>query len=223
MTVAGQSFSASVIFPSGVTSFTTKAGRVVTPDASGAVTIDYSELPDFIAAGFIPATLSEEMADVGELEAAMIAAQLAIGTLQTNAGVDEAAIVALQAAAPSALMAKAMSGDLVFVVSPATVNRAATGAAWQRTVTISLKTAAGAVHTWFNKAIATGVSIGDDSTAGTASIPSTTLTFVNGVATVVVSGDAQAWLAAETDTLTVAAAVILGVTVPGVTSVQTFT
>lgn len=117
---------------------------------------------------------------------------------------------------------KAMAGDMVFVVSPATVTTAALATAWTRTVRVELQTAAGEVHEWFDKAIATGVSIADTSTAGTATIPSTTLTFVNGVATVVVSGDAQAWLAAETDTLTVAQATILGYTVASKTSVETF-
>jgi hypothetical protein len=120
-------------------------------------------------------------------------------------------------------VAAAMSGDMVFVASPATVNKAHTSSAWTRTVTISLKDAAGDIQTWFNKAIASGVAVSDDSSAGTATIPSTTLTFVNGVATVVVSGDAQAWLAGEHDTLTIAAATIMGYTVAGVTSVETFT
>jgi hypothetical protein len=120
-------------------------------------------------------------------------------------------------------VAAAMSGDMLFVVSPATVNTPARSSAWTRTVTISLEDAAGNIQTWFNKAIAAGVSIGDDSGAGTASITSTTLTFVNGVATVVISGDAQAWQAGQHDTLTIAAVVIMGYTVPQVTSVETFT
>lgn len=120
-------------------------------------------------------------------------------------------------------LASAMAGDLVFVVSPATLVSKPTSSAWTRTVTITLQNAAGYVHKWFNKAIATGVSIADTSTSGTASIPSTTLTFIEGVATVVISGDAQAWLNAETDTLTIAAATILGYTVASKTSVETFT
>lgn len=119
------------------------------------------------------------------------------------------------------LMAKAMEGDMAFSVSPATVDRAATSAAWTRTVKIKLVDALGRTHTWFNKAIATGVSIGDTSSAGTATIPSTTLTFVDGEATVVVSGSAAAWVAAETNTLTVAQATILGYTVASKTSVET--
>lgn len=118
---------------------------------------------------------------------------------------------------------KAMAGDLIFVVTPATLTSAPITGAWTRTVVVELKTASGEVHEWFNKAITTGVSIGDTSTAGTATIPSTTLTFVNGRASVVVTGSAHAWLNAETDTLTVAQATILGYTVASKTSVETFT
>lgn len=117
---------------------------------------------------------------------------------------------------------KALSGDMVFVVKPATISTPATSAAWTRDVVIELKTAAGQIHTWFNKAITTGVSIADTSTAGTATIPSTTLTFVKGRATVTISGNANNWLATENDTLTIAAATILGYTVASKTSVETF-
>ena len=118
---------------------------------------------------------------------------------------------------------KAMSGDIVWVVSPATVAPAPTAAAWTRTVNIELQTAAGEVHEWFTDAITSGVSIADTSTAGTASIPATTLTITNGKGSVVVSGDEAAWLDTETDTLTVAEATILGTTVAAKTSVETFT
>lgn len=122
-----------------------------------------------------------------------------------------------------ALRDKAMAGDMLWVVTPATVAPAPTSAAWTRSVVVELQTAAGEVHTWFNDAIATGVSIADTSTAGTATIPSTTLTIVNGRAVIVVSGDAADWLDTETDTLTVAEATILGYTVAAKTSVETFT
>lgn len=121
-----------------------------------------------------------------------------------------------------ALRDKALAGDLVFVVTPATLSTPATSAVWSRTVVVELQTADGDVHTWYDKAITSGVSIADTSTAGTATIPSTTLTFAKGRATVVVSGNAQAWLATQTDTLTVAQATILGYTVAAKTSVETF-
>jgi hypothetical protein len=81
---------------------------------------------------------------------------------------------------------KALSGDIVWVCNPATATPAPTSAAWTRDVIITLETAAGEVHTWFDDAITTGVSIADTSTAGTASILSTTLTVVNGKVTVTV-------------------------------------
>jgi hypothetical protein len=122
-----------------------------------------------------------------------------------------------------ALRDDALAGDMLFVVSPATVTPAPTSAIWTRTVIVELQNANGEVHHWFNKAITSGVSIANTSSAGTATIPATTLTFVDGKATVVVSGDAESWLNSETDTLTVAEATILGYTIAAKTSVETFT
>ena len=119
--------------------------------------------------------------------------------------------------------AKAMSGDMVLVISPETVAPAPTSSGWTRTVTIELQDADGNLHMWFNKAIANGVSIADTSSAGTASIPSTTLTFEGGKSSVKISGDAADWLDSETDTLTVNDIDIVGYTVTGGTSVETFT
>lgn len=118
---------------------------------------------------------------------------------------------------------KAMSGDMVWVVDPATTTKAPTAAAWTRNVYVELQTAAGEKHTWFSKAITTGVSIADTSALGTATIPSTTLTVSNGRARVVVSGSAAAWLDTETNTLTIAQATILGNTVAAKASVETIT
>jgi hypothetical protein len=117
----------------------------------------------------------------------------------------------------------ASAGDMLFVVTPATLVSVPLSTAWTRTVIIELQDAEGNVHQWFNKAITTGVAIADASTAGTATIPSTTLTFEDGQASVVVSGDAEDWLNTETDTLTVAEATILGYTIAAKTSVETFT
>jgi len=122
-----------------------------------------------------------------------------------------------------ALRDKALSGDIVMVIDPETVAPVPTAAAWTRNVKISLQTAAGEVHNWLDHAYATTASIANDSTAGTATIPSTTLTLVNGEATIVVSGDAAAWLDTETDTLTIGNITVLGYTVTGGTSVETFT
>lgn len=121
------------------------------------------------------------------------------------------------------LYAKAMSGDIVMTIAPATVTPVPTAAAWTRTVTVSLDTAAGERHSWLNDTYATTASIADTSTAGTASIVSTTLTIVNGYAEIVVSGDTADWLNTETDTLTIANITILGYTIVAGTSVETFT
>lgn len=91
-------------------------------------------------------------------------------------------------------LADGMSGDMVFVLTPSTVEAVPTATAWTRSVQIELQNAAGDRQTWFKKAITSGVSIADSSSAGTATITTTTLTFVDGVATVVVSGDEAAWL-----------------------------
>lgn len=119
------------------------------------------------------------------------------------------------------VMAKAMCGDMVLAIAPATADLEATAEAWQQNVTLTLKTAGGAVHSWFNGTIAAKASAGDTSTAGTAAVGSADLTFVNGVATVVLSGDAAAWLADETATLTIANLTIMGYTVAGGTCVVT--
>jgi hypothetical protein len=117
----------------------------------------------------------------------------------------------------------AMSGDIVMTIAPATVAPIPTAVAWTRNVLVQLETADGRVHTWLNDTYATTASIADTSVAGTASIASTTLTIVNGKAIIVVSGDAAAWLDTETDTLTIGNITVLGVTVTGKTSVETFT
>lgn len=122
-----------------------------------------------------------------------------------------------------ALIAKAMSGDLVFVVTPATDTPVPTDAAWEQDIVVELQTAAGEVHKWFDKTITTGIAASDTSSAGTASMTSTTLTFSEGRATATLEGDEADWLNTETATATIAAATILGYTVAEKTCVLTFT
>ena len=119
------------------------------------------------------------------------------------------------------LMGKAFSGDMVWVCTPSVYSAVATAAAWTKDFYVELQTAAGEVHTWFNDVIASGVAISDDS-SGTATIPSTTLTIVNGAATITVSGNTATWAAGERVTLTVAAATIMGYTVAAKTGILTF-
>ena len=121
------------------------------------------------------------------------------------------------------LIGKAMSGDMVIVIDPETSTPAPTSSAFTTDVRISVQTAGGDVHKWLNEAYTTTLSIADTSTAGTASIASTTLTLVDGEAVVTVSGDAADWLDTETWTLTVGNITVMGYTVTGGTSVATFT
>lgn len=116
----------------------------------------------------------------------------------------------------------AASGDLVWVCTPSTVAPAPTAAAWTRDVTITLETAAGDIHTWYDADITSGISIADAG-GGTASITDTTLEMRNGKAVVTVSGTEATWANSETDTLTVEAATIMGASVAEKTSVETFT
>lgn len=126
----------------------------------------------------------------------------------------------------STVIGSAFNSDLVISITPATVNKSATSSAWTRTVEIAVTNTAGMIHTWLNGTYNAKLSITDTSTAGTASIVSTNLVLANGHANIVVSGNAAAWLAGETDTLTIATfdVTIAGATVPvtGGTSVQTF-
>ena len=121
-----------------------------------------------------------------------------------------------------ALRDKAMAGDIVFVITPATVAPVPTSVAWERDVAIEIQDASGNVHTWLSQDYATSLTIADTSTAGTATITSTTLSIDEGRAVVMVSGDAVDWLATETDTLTVGDITVMGYTVTGGTSVETF-
>lgn len=122
-----------------------------------------------------------------------------------------------------ALMAKALSGDMVLVVTPATGAPAPTNAAWIQDFYVELQTAAGEVHSWFNKAVTSGHSIADDSAGTATASPATTTTFVNGIAKITVSGNAAAWQNGETVTLTVAQLDVLGYTLAQKTGVLTFT
>jgi hypothetical protein len=121
------------------------------------------------------------------------------------------------------MFVKALNNDISMSISPATVAPEPTAAAWTRSVQVKIVDSAGNTHTWVNSAYTTTVSIADTSTAGTASIASTTLTLVNGVANITVSGDEADWLDTETDTLTIGNITLAGITVTGGTSVETFT
>lgn len=57
----------------------------------------------------------------------------------------------------STIRDKAMSGDMVIAITPATVAASATASAWTRNVLVSVETAAGDVHSWLNHAYTTKV------------------------------------------------------------------
>ena len=113
----------------------------------------------------------------------------------------------------------ALSGDYSLGIVPATKDLPTTSNAWKQEVVITLKNANGVIHSWYSGQLS--VSIADTSSAGTATIASTTPDFINGVARVIISGDANAWVAGETITLTVDDLILQGKTVTGGTAVIT--
>ena len=107
---------------------------------------------------------------------------------------------------------KAHSGDMAFACSPVPSIIAAGTAAWSKQVTLQLATADGEVHKWFQGQVT--LSAADTSSAGTASIsPTGAQNMVDGQLPVTLSGNAAAWVAGETVTITVAATTVLGYTV----------
>lgn len=120
-----------------------------------------------------------------------------------------------------ALQEKALAGDIVMVIDPETAGTSATTEDFTRNVVISIETAAGEIHEWVNASFATTLAIAEVTAGdGVASIVSTTLTLVEGKATVVVSGTGT-WAADDTNTLTVSNITLGGVTVTAGTSVDT--
>lgn len=93
-------------------------------------------------------------------------------------------------------------GDVqpVFLI-PSNDTIPATTEAWTYDVLIQLVDDGGDACEYINNDIT--VSIADTSTAGTASITDTTPAMTEGAVTVQISGDAAAWVAAETVTLTI--------------------
>lgn len=127
-----------------------------------------------------------------------------------------------------ARLERALSGDLVLVCSPATkassaaaVTTAIAGAGFTRTVTVSLKNAAGDVHDWYDGTFAIAVS---ESTAGNGVSAivggGSTVTLVDGVGSVDIAYTGN-WAAADTQTLTVTGGTKLGYTISNKTSVDT--
>ena len=119
------------------------------------------------------------------------------------------------------ILASSMAGKLTMSISPATTTRPATAAAWTRKVLVTIVDDKGRLCDWLTADYASKVAIADDSTLGTASIASTTLSIVDGKAEITISGTAAAWVAAETNTLTLSNITLMGYTITGGTSVET--
>ena len=127
------------------------------------------------------------------------------------------------------LMAKAMSGDMKFSLSQTTAAPTVaecTAAAQVYNIVISLTTAAGEVHSWYNGKVLLAIAY-DDST-GVASIDPAAgeRAMTNGVLEVEVTMSKAAWTANKTATLTVsdlatAGTGILGFVVADATFVAT--
>lgn len=125
---------------------------------------------------------------------------------------------------------KAMSGDIVLVVSPAAlgssaaaVNAAIAGAdaKFSRDIVIELQAANGDVHSWFDGTLAiadTEVTAGSGTVSIAGSI--TVATLVNGRAVVTLEY-IGAWAAADTATLTVTGGTILGYNIANKSSTDT--
>ena len=116
---------------------------------------------------------------------------------------------------------KAMSGDIVLNVLRADVTPSPTSSVWTYTVKCSVETAAGEIHDWYSGEL--GAAAADTSTAGTAAVDDSTPSCVNGIATVVLSGDAATWADTETATCTFSSSDILGVNPSDAVFTVTFT
>lgn len=119
-----------------------------------------------------------------------------------------------------AIRDRAMSGDIAIEILTADVAPAPTSDVWSYTIKFQLVDSHGNVHNWYNGNIAAAA--GDTSTAGTASVDDATPAVVDGVGTVVLQGDAQDWLNAETATCTLNGTV-LGVSLANKVFTVTFT
>lgn len=129
-----------------------------------------------------------------------------------------------------AIMEKGLAGDLVLTCTPATPGSSAaavtaaiggSAAKFTRTVEVSLHTAAGDIHEWFNGTFAIGI---EEETVGngTAAIAdsATVVTLVNGVGTVTIEYIGT-WASGDTSALAVTGGTKLGYTVADKTSVDT--
>jgi hypothetical protein len=150
----------------------------------------------------------------------MIADQIAYNAARLVTDAEEAAVNATLETRRG-LIEDAMNGDMAIEITPADMDIGVATSGFTINTWVSLLNSSNSPHLWCNQSFATTASIATDSAAGGVTIPSTTLTFVNGVAPIVITADAADWLAEETITLTIADISILGFTVTGGTFVAT--
>jgi hypothetical protein len=112
-----------------------------------------------------------------------------------------------------------MKGDMLFVLTPATLTTPHSSLGAIRYVQFSLQDSNGNIAVWYDGNVT--VSIAKVSTAGTVTIPVTTLPLVQGQASVAITESATAWLAGDTTTLTVTAQTIDSIVCATKTSVET--
>lgn len=123
---------------------------------------------------------------------------------------------------------KAVQGDLKLVCTPATVAKTATSEAWDETVVITLTNNDGEVCQWYNGNIT--IAVGDTGTGTASIVPAAgAIQMTDGVATVVLSGDAGVdnWANLQTATLIVSptannAGIVQGSLIANATCVVTF-
>jgi hypothetical protein len=108
---------------------------------------------------------------------------------------------------PLNLLVKALGGDMVFKCTPATAAPSAAAAAEDDivyTVTVTLESAAGEVHSWYNGPVLLAIADTDDVGAATIDPAAGERNMTNGVLEVEVTLPKAAWTAGKTVTLTVA-------------------
>lgn len=108
---------------------------------------------------------------------------------------------------PLNLLVKALGGDMVFKCTPATAAPSAAAAAEDDiayTVTVTLESAAGEVHSWYNGPVLLAITDNDGTGTATISPAVGERNMTNGVLEVEVTLPKAAWTAASVVTLTVA-------------------
>ena len=111
------------------------------------------------------------------------------------------------AAPPLDRLVKALGGDMVFKCTPSTAAPSAAavaGADIVYTVTVTLESAAGEVHSWYNGPVLLAIADNDDTGVATISPAAGERNMTNGELEVTVTLPRAAWTAGKAVTLTVA-------------------